>query len=72
MRRIGVCMGCPNRKRIVTDDYIYDCHMDCQTYKDAYNRETEQMNKAIKARQPDTEMLRYYTADKEKRRRKHL
>ena len=72
MRRVNSCLNCPKRKRIVTDDYIYDCHSDCEVYKAAFERETDIMNKRIKATLPDKEHLRYMVDDKERRRRHGL
>lgn len=71
MRNINTCKNCPDHKRIVTEDHIYDCHSDCPIYKEAFDRETDTMNKAIKARQADKQHLEYLIQDKEKRRRMH-
>lgn len=72
MRRVNSCLNCPKRKRIVTEDYIYDCHTDCEIYKAAFDRETDKMNKAIKAQMGDRQHIAYMVDDKEKRRRHGL
>ena len=28
-----VCRDCPNRRRIVTENEIYDCHSHCENFK---------------------------------------
>ena len=72
MRRVNTCLNCPDRVRIVTEEKIIDCHSTCKKYKDAYDRETEIMNRAIKAKRGDREHLAYMQMDKEKRRRMHF
>ena len=70
MKNIGVCRECQDRKRIVTEEEIYDCHEHCQKYKEAVEQENERQKRIIEADRGFVEHLRYMSADKE-RRRKH-
>jgi len=63
MRKIRVCQHC-------TERYL-GCHDHCPKYKEAYERETEILNKTRREWQGDREHLNYLRADKEKRRRKY-
>lgn len=72
MRMIDTCLGCPDRKRIITETEIFDCHSTCERYRAAVIREEEKAEQIKKAKMGDNEHLRYMVDDKEKRRRKHF
>ena len=69
MRTIDTCRGCPDRKRIVTETEIFDCHSTCERYKAAVEDAKELHKKIIDASRGDKEIMRYMVDDKEKRRR---
>lgn len=62
-RKINVCRYC--------EDRYPACHDHCPKYKEAYERETEILNKARRETLGDREHLNYLRQDKEKRRRKY-
>lgn len=70
MRSIKVCYQCPNRDRHINEDgSIYDCHSHCEVYKEACDKELERVQTARKKSQATFDLLNYYIADKEKRRK---
>lgn len=69
MRTIDTCLGCPDRKRVITETEIFDCHSTCERYKAANIREQEKEERIKKAKLGEKEHLRYMANDKEKRRR---
>lgn len=66
---IRVCRGSQERKRIVTEDKVYDCHNYCEKYKEAVRQARKLEIKRYKGEMGERELRAYLTADKEKRRR---
>ena len=62
MRRINVCQHCTERYPA--------CHDYCEKYKKASEKATELAQTIRKNSSADHDLLNYYHADKEKRRRK--
>lgn len=72
MRKVDTCKDCPDRKRVITEDSIVDCHSYCERYKAAIERETEKHDLIRECTRAEREHVRYLADDKEKRRRKNF
>ena len=53
LRSDHLCKDCPDRKRVITEDGIYDCHSHCEKFRQSKAEIEEVRQKRIKNKSLD-------------------